>query len=53
VCYDKYDENNPELKTIVDKTNPNNSLDNNIQSAKIQRNTSFSSQASSSSAQTS
>ncbi|RHZ81561.1 hypothetical protein Glove_118g2 [Diversispora epigaea] len=90
-CYDKYGENNPELKAIVDKTNrilshfrncrnfdeayeleeketilslaskkktnlgkrsANNLSNNSNQPAKIQRNISFSSQASSSSAQT-
>ncbi|RHZ86780.1 hypothetical protein Glove_46g127 [Diversispora epigaea] len=90
-CYDKYSENNPELKAIVDKTNrilshfrncrnfdeayeleeketilslaskkktnlgkrsANNLSNNSNQPAKIQRNISFSSQASSSSAQT-
>ncbi|RHZ73615.1 hypothetical protein Glove_230g119 [Diversispora epigaea] len=90
-CYDKYGENNPELKTIVDKTNrilshfqncrnfneayeleeketilslaskkktnldkrsANNLSNNSNQPAKIQQNISFSSQASSSSAQT-
>ncbi|RHZ45780.1 hypothetical protein Glove_650g3 [Diversispora epigaea] len=95
-CYNKYGENDPELKAIVDKTDRilshfrncsnfdeaynqeekkiifslaskkkinlgtirffllvNNSSNNNNQPAKIQRNTSFSSQASSSSAQAS